>query len=204
MRSSQLARVLLAACLLAPAAGGAQGLPETLDGTWLMRRDLPDGVARALRIEGGRVVMLWVESDGFTYAEGAWTTTASGGGVFDATMQIETSLVPGHPVEPGATHMQLRLSGPDSGEMRVEDSLARWGTLARSTCDLGVKFRNRASAPPEGCAWLEIRGVGFNGINDACEFNAGWASRWEDFLQGIDGLPMPAGCLFSVPAGFAE
>ncbi|MDZ4119262.1 hypothetical protein [Phaeovulum sp.] len=201
-RLGRVGLALLATCAAGPGVAYADAA-AALDGTWLVQQDAPDGMRRALRIAGDRVTLLWVEGDAFTYAEGGWQMRETVGGAMDAAMQIAASLVPGDPdFAAAAVQMLFRMNGPDSGDVLRQGEQGRIGTMERSACDLSLKFRNRASPPPEGCAWLELRGIGFNGIADACEYHAGWAENWAGFLQGLDGYPMPAGCLFSVPAGF--
>lgn len=190
-----------------PGAGRAQDLtvPAALDGTWVMTKDQDDGWRRAMRVSGSSVVILWQNAGEVIYGQGTWAAAPIRDGRIGVVMRGVTTIIPGlEDYEEQVSQMEFILSGPDSGEMWVPEVRARWGTLARSGCTLDMQYRERVETPPDGCYWMELRGVGFSGLEGECVFDQEWGDDWKRVTHGADGRLTPAACLINAPDAFLQ
>ncbi|MDP3958835.1 MAG: hypothetical protein Q8Q26_01925 [Pseudorhodobacter sp.] len=176
-----------------------------LDGTWILHKDSADQVARTLAVWDSSVTILYKFPDGVAYAQGSWYARLTEAGRVAVIMRVTDQLITGLPdFEDVVAELEIVLTEPDSGEMWEGGVAARWGTIERSGCGLGMGFRDRTDTPPAGCEWLELKGVGYDGLTGECEWYADWEADWDKSRYDSDGKLHPMACLISVPAGFAQ
>jgi hypothetical protein len=195
--------VLLALLIwIAPPAGAAEtAIP--FDGNWELEKDTPDGVLRALRIEGYSTTFYWDEADEITYAYGSLMGSAQADGRWAATLVMDRPAITDTPeFEPIKTKLVFKRTGDGTAEIWTEGVPERWGTMRWTACTLTMTFRDRTDTPPEGCSWAETIGVGFDGLVGECVWKQEWEENWETVRRNEKGELSPSACLIDVPASF--
>ncbi len=99
-----------------------------------------------------------------------------------------------------STKILVRPLGPDNTEVAVPVDQGSTAVLQRTQCDLSLRYRDILEMPPEGCGWLKIRGVGYDGLSNDCAWSADWEANW-------DGLATNAGPMrwvVTAPVAFVD
>lgn len=205
------ATALALAFVLALAGGtpsaAQEGTPDRrmLDGNWVALIDSADGSERAFSFNSGSAVLVFQDAEGVVYARGMMTmesVTVEGAARIRVTLDDFSQIFVGA-LELEETVAQIFEMAPagDSFDMWLPGEAARWGRLQRTNCGLELVWRQRDDTPPEGCAFLEVVGVGFDGLTGECTFYQDWYDNWEEIRRLPNGDLTPAACLITVPAG---
>lgn len=191
--------VALAALSWSAVPANAQSeVADSLVGSWTFRNNDSDGVVRALSLSEGGDAVMWVGSPGdrVYYTSGRWQVEATPNGAIHMTLNLGTSILLGWDgYEPYTFTQDIRLEGPDFGQVWRDGETSPWGTMERTSCDLGMRYRDITDTPPVGCRYAPLRDVGFSGLEGEC--------RWfDEDLPKKDGsgVLFPMDCLTSVPA----
>ena len=216
MRFPQLERILaslavalgLVTLAWCPPARAAEP-SDAFDGVWLYMRDVDDGVSTALEIRGGSLRYLTKEGNLVAFARGWWTVNPyanpDAAGVYHVKTEVSEPIITDGPeYEKEEMEIEVRLSGTDRAEIYLAGDAVRRGVMQRIDCVPDVVFVDRASPPPPGCKWSEIRGVGFDGLIGECRWDEAWAEDWDKIRLGPDGAPTPAACLLAEPVAFPD
>ena len=158
-----------------------------VDGKWLFHKDTADNLDRALNISGSSFISLITTSEGAALENGWWTENPGQNG--------RTSVIVRYGDNPPDT-IEYQIEGPNKAILWLAGEPTRWGTMTRINCDLSMQFRNKSDIPPEGCAWLHIRGWGYSGLDGECVYNEDWVDL------NNDSAPME--CLIEAPAHMAK
>lgn len=192
--------------LLALTGASSASVSETaipFDGNWELVKDSSDGVRRALRIQGSSVTFYWDEADEITYAFGSLMGAVQSDGRWAATLDMSRTAITDAPeIEPVKTRLILKRTDDQTAEIWTDGSSERWGVMHRTSCTLTMTFRDRKDDPPEGCAWAETIGVGFDGLVGECVWKEDWQENWESVRRDEKGELNPSACLVDVPASF--
>ncbi len=161
----------------------------TVDGKWLFHKDKADNLDRALNISGSSFTSLISTSEGVSYETGWWTESPGKDG--------RTSVIVRYNGDDNPDTIEYKMESPDKGTIWFSGEETPWGTMTRMNCDLGMQYRNKSDIAPEGCAYLQIRGWGYSGLEGECVFNEDWVNN-----AGDENAPMA--CLVEAPAKMAS
>ncbi len=194
--------------LLGIPSSAQEGAPDRrmLDGNWVALIDSADGSERAFSFNSGSTVLVFQDAEGVVYARAMMTmenVTVEGAARIRVTLDDFSGIFVGAPEleEAEAQIFEMAPAG-DNFDMWLPGEAARWGRLQRTNCGLELVWRQRDDTPPEGCTFLEVVGVGFDGLTGDCKFHQDWHDNWEEIRRTPEGDLAPAACLITVPAGF--
>ncbi len=202
---SSLWVALLAGML--PADIAQAGDPAVFDGVWLYTRDSGEGVSTVFEVRGSSLTYLSTEGNGLVFARGWWTVDPYANPDAEGLYHVKTELtdsavVDGPDYEDETMDIEIKMFGPDGGVMRAAGENVRRGVLQRISCVPAVYFVDRSDAPPEGCKWTDVRGLGYDGLTGECRWDEGWADNWDAISRDPDGNLWPAACLVAEPVQF--
>jgi hypothetical protein len=171
------------------------------DGNWVLMAQDGSTRLRALRISGGSILWLDQDEEGVALVRGWWTPQGEAEGVSQFFLEISSQVIEGAPsFAEISTEILVRPLGPDGAELIVPGDLGFTAVMQRTQCDLSLLYRDIGETPPDGCGWLEIRGVGYDGLSGDCAWSADWEANW-DALTADAG---PMRCVVTAPASFVE
>lgn len=175
-----------------------------LNGNWEAVMDIEDGGRRAFVFSHSSVDLAFQDAEGILYVFASFVLTRSGERVrltIDGYRQNAEGIPELVSTEPQI--VDLTPAG-DGFDMWKPDDPAHLGRLVRTNCDLTMTWRDRTETPPEGCTFVEIVGVGFDGLTGQCEYHQEWADNWDEIRRMPDGSVAPMACLVTAPASFAD
>ncbi len=171
------------------------------DGNWTLSAQNGSARLRALRISGGSIIWLDKDEEGVALVRGWWTPQGAVDGASQVLLEVSSQVIEGAPTFSAiSTEILVRPLGPDSAEVVVPGDQGYTATMQRTQCDLSLSYRDIGETPPDGCGWLEIQGVGYDGLSGDCAWSADWEANW-DALTANAG---PMRCVVTAPAAFLE
>lgn len=196
----RLTGIVLCAMISLPQGAPAQeGL--SWDGNWTLSAREGSARLRALRVSGGSIIWLDKDEEGVALVRGWWTPQGDGDGASQFLLEVSSQVIEGAPAFTGiSTEILVRPIGPDSAEVVVPGEQGFTAIMQRTQCDLSLRYRDIGETPPDGCGWLEIKGVGYDGLSGDCAWSADWEANWDDLTSNAG----PMRCVVTAPAAFLD
>lgn len=193
--------------LLTGAGWGGDSAFRSFDGAWLYTRDVDDGTVTAFEVAGSSMLYLTETGRLVAFARGWWTVdpyaNPDANGVFHVKTEVgETVVIDGPGYETEVSEIELRMTGPDTGDLFLAGETTRRGIIKRIACKPVIAYVERTDPPPAGCQWRELQGLGYDGLTGECRWDEDWAINWETISKDPEGMPWPMACLLAEPVEF--
>ena len=194
---------LIAALALLPLPALAQ---MDFTGSWLLSSDIDPTSRTAISVtDYGGMTYYDSDAEGAAYAAGDWRVTGQNGEAITVRMTIDRAIIEDTPWDSRqSVDLEIRPAGPDSAAIWLPGGGRLWGRMTRTRCDLAMVWRQWSDIPPPGCAWVELIGVGYDGLIGDCAYHADWEADWDAISARQQQAEHPGGCLITVPVNAAN